>query len=101
MLPISEVIFAYRHVNSFDDNIDWILYDVYKIASQFPLEMLMYGNIFNKFALNDRDQRCSADCTQNCIVIEKKFLNKSIRDDLKGLKLKCGLVVCIFFFSTK
>lgn len=98
MLPISDAIFAKKY-NVANSGIDWILYDVYKIASDFPLEISTFGHIFDNevnMAMKYRSQR---------LRIANKFLSKSTRDDLKGLKLTCARVVCIhnfhisFFFS--
>lgn len=89
MLPISDVIFAKRLHNANFCDIDYILYDVYKISTDFPLEISAYGHII----LNDE--------AANAIKIMDKFLRKSTRDDLKGLKLTCARVVCYickFFF---
>lgn len=88
MLPISDVIFAKRY-NANACGIDWILYDVYKIAHDFPLEISTYGHII----WNNDDERAIKYPYQQ-LKITDKFLSKSTRDDLKGLKLTCARVVC-------
>lgn len=93
MLPISESIFVKKFQNiDTGSNINWILFDVYKIAADFPLEVSIYGYIFNETIINSTNNEHS---TQQRLQITDKFLSKSTRDDLKGLQLKCGLAVCI------
>lgn len=96
MLPISEAIYAKSYGNGSDLIIDWILFDVYKIASDFPLEVSVYGYIFNENITIDEESEQSAITPR--FRLADKFLSKSTRDDLRGLRLKCGLVVCISFF---
>lgn len=93
MLPISDVIFAKKFQNA-NSGIDWVLYDVYKIASDFPLEVSTYGHIF------DNEVNTAIKYAYRRLKITNKFLSKSTRDDLKGLKLTCARVVCMhnFFF---
>lgn len=101
MLPISEAMFAKRFKSNSELLIDWILFDVYKIAASFPLVVSVYGFIHsNKTGVFKGDEfPTSNQLTQNTIdqriQITDKFQSKSVRDDLQGLKLKCGLVVCI------
>lgn len=97
MLPISEAIFAKSYKNTSDFNIDWILFDVYKIAPHYPLEVSTYGYIFNENIISDEENEVWQSFTTQRFRLADKFLSKSTRDDLKGLKLKCGLVVCICF----
>lgn len=93
MLPISEAMIAKRFKANSKLIINWILFDVYKIAANFPLEVSVYGFIYTeKGAITNNKS------TQNAIEriqITDRFQSKSVRDDLQGLKLKCGLVVCI------
>lgn len=96
MLPISDVIFAKKSQDSNSGDggigigIEWILYDVYKIASDFPLEISTYGHIF------DNEVNTPMKYAQQRLKITNKFLSKSTRDDLKGLKLTCARVVCVY-----
>lgn len=91
MLPISDAIFAkkYHVANS---GIDWILYDVYKIASDFPLEISTFGHIL------DNEVNTAMEYESQRLRTANKFLSKSTRDDLKGLQLTCARVVCIHNF---
>lgn len=89
MLPISDVIFAKKNPNASSCGIDWILYDVYKIAHDFPLEISTYGHIMSN---NEAKEAIKYPYQQ--LKIMDKFLSKSTRDDLKGLKLTCARVVC-------
>lgn len=97
MLPISETMFAnkFEHFAN-EPNINWILFDVYKIAPNYPLEISTYGYIFKEPTINYTNNFTN-DSTQR-LQITTKFLSKSTRDDLKGLQLKCGLVVGIFTY---
>lgn len=88
MLPISDVIFA-KKLHDTNSGIDWILYDVYKIATDFPLEISTYGHIY------DNEVATAIKFPYQRLKITEKFLSKSTRDDLKGLKLTCARVVCI------
>lgn len=95
MLPISDVKFAKSFKNPSESAIDWIIFDIYKIASHFPLEVETYGHILNNNTIiNIKNPTYQTTETQR-VRIDDKFLSKSLRDDLKGLKLTCGLVVCI------
>lgn len=100
MLPISDAIFAKKY-DVANSGIDWILYDVYKIASDFPLEISTFGHIL------DNEVNTAMKYESQRLRIANKFLSKSTRDDLKGLKLTCARVVCIhnfvlsFFFLNK
>lgn len=95
MLPISESMFAKRFKAKANSKsiIDWILFDVYKIASNYPLELSVYGFIYNKSGAITNNNSTQNEIER--IQITDKFQSKSVRDDLQGLKLKCGLVVCI------
>lgn len=94
MLPISEAMFAKKfQTTGTDSNIDWILFDVYKIAPDFPLEVSIFGYIFNANAILYANNQ--SEFPHQRLQITAKFLSKSARDDLKGLHLKCGLVVCM------
>lgn len=84
MLPISESMFAKKFENiDTGSSINWVLFDIYKIAAHFPLEVSIYGYIFSE-----------TEYPTQRLQITDKFLSKSTRDDLKGLQLKCGLAVC-------
>lgn len=96
MLPLSEVKFAKSMSNdSASMFMDWILFDVYKIAPDFPLEVSVYGYVFNKNTIDYENLAKPQDAIYERIKITDKFQSKSTRNDLMGLKLKCGLVVCI------
>lgn len=90
MLPISEAMFAKKFPNN-DQSIDWILFDVYQIAPNYPLKVSTYGYIFREGASNYTDNK--PDGSSQHLQTTAQFLNKSIRDDLNGLQLVCGLVV--------
>ncbi|XP_031620817.1 glutamate receptor ionotropic, delta-2-like isoform X2 [Contarinia nasturtii] len=92
MLPISEAMFAKRFRNISDPAIDWILFDIYKIAPHFPLEVSIYGHVFNKNTIINVNADNKMTKTQ-WIQVTDKFTSKSNRDDLMGLQLKCGLVI--------
>lgn len=93
MLPISEAMFAKKFHNS-NSSVDWILFDVYKVASDFPLQVSTYGYIFNKSTNIDSNPTNLRDCDR--LRTTDKFRSKSVRDDLQGLKLTCGKAVSIF-----
>lgn len=89
MLPVSESVYTERHINMSDESVDWILFDVYKIAPNFPLEISELGRISDEKSIADYD------VATTYMEVGSRFYNKSSRDDLKGLKIKCGLVVSI------
>lgn len=91
MLPNSDVTFAKKFYNS-NSNIGWTLYDIYKIASDFPLEISTYAHILVDEATTP------VKYTFQRLKIMDKFFSKSTRDDLKGLKLRCARVVCTHLF---
>lgn len=93
MGPISEVIFAKHWINSY--NVEWILFDVYKIALHYPLEVSKFGIVLAEISDTAVEYQCPLDWLNQRLKIAKKFQSKSTRNDLKGLKLKCGLVVRI------
>lgn len=97
MLPISDVKFA-KSINN-KSNIDWILFDVYKIAPHYPLEVSIYGYVFNEHTVFNIKNPVYQTIEMQRVRIADKFLNKSLRDNLKGLKLTCGLVVCIHYLN--
>lgn len=99
MLPISEAIFAKSYGNVSNTDIDWILFDVYKIAPNFPLEVSIYGHVFAENILKDGENTTSQIVFSQRFKLADKFLSKSTRDDLKGLKLTCGLGVSFSIFS--
>lgn len=86
------MIFVKR--NSKDTMVKWMLYDVYKIASKYPLQITLFGYIMfeNYLETVDFDSTCSENRNARLIMADK-FLSKSTRDDLQGLTLSCGLVV--------
>lgn len=92
---MSEAIFARRSDN--DSTVKWTLYDVYKIAPNYPLEISLFGHLLfeNYMQTAGLDPICPAEMNDNRLILTKKFLSKSTRDDLKGLTLTCGLVVSI------
>lgn len=92
MFPISDVIFA-KKFHDTNSGIDWILYDVYKIATEFTLEISTYGHIYF-----DNEATTAIKSAYQRLKITDKFLSKSTRDDLKGLKLTCARVVCMHNF---
>lgn len=73
--------------------IDWILFDVYKIASHFPLEVSVFAFVFGSTEVSALEFENSWSWAQRRVNVTAKFQSKSTRDDLQGLKLKCGLVV--------
>lgn len=88
IFPISEVMFANKQPPA--SNLSWLLFDVYKVAANFPLEISVYAKIFNDY--EDLDNQWLNN--KNWLIeIADKFRNKSTRLDLKGLALDCGLVV--------
>lgn len=94
ILPISEVIFAKRMSN--DAPVKWSLYDVYKIASTYPLQISLFGRLMLEHCAEA--VHSESGCTENRntrLILNEKFLKKSTRDDLQGLTLSCGLVVSI------
>lgn len=89
MLPISQVIFTQMKNDS-----TWILYDVYKVAPHFPLEISVFGYILPRENALEFDIGCAAQQKYHSRVqVVDKFQSKSTRNDLKGLKLMCGLVI--------
>lgn len=100
MLPISEVMFAKTYKNDSEESnseeaIDWILYDVYKVAPRFPLQVSIYGYLFNEAAALPWNNPEPISSEPQRIRITDKFLSKSARDDLQGLQIRCGYGVCI------
>lgn len=101
IFPISEVIFAKKQ--SSESNLNWLLFDVYKVAENWPLEISIFARILNDH--NVLDSQCALSNYKNdkngLLQITNKFQKKSTRLDLKGLALDCGLVVSVFFFFGK
>lgn len=93
MLPISDAKFAKSISNNSDSTIEWVLFDIYKVASHFPLEVATYGYILNNNTIINIQNPAYQTIETQRIRIADKFLSKSLRDDLKGLRLTCGLVV--------
>lgn len=79
-----------------DTRVKWLLYDVYKVASSYPLQISLFGHILSESYLVtlDLDSSCSENRNERMVLTEK-FLSKSTRDDLQGLTLSCGLVVSL------
>lgn len=94
MLLLSDAKFAKSVSNSSGSSIDWILFDVYKVAPHFPLEISAYGYVFNRNTIANIKNSIYQTAETARVRIADKFLSKSVRDDLKGLRLTCGLVVC-------
>lgn len=92
MLPISNVIYAKR-TNNTSEIIEWILFEVYKVAPTFPLDISIFANVLKSNAVqaNEYEQRWLWAWQR--VNVTEKFQSKSTRDDLKGLKLTCGLAV--------
>lgn len=82
-------------------NNSWILYDVYKIAPHFPLEISIYGYLFNENNTMNVENAIYQTAETQRIRISDKFSSKSVRNDLKGLKLRCGLGVCEILIAKK
>lgn len=95
MLPISEAMLAKSFSDQSDGIIDWILFDVYKIAPDFPLDVSVYGYILKENNAANEINSIYQEPVAKRIRVTDKFQSKSTRDDLMGLKLKCGLVVCM------
>lgn len=91
MLPISHFVYTKRNMNMNDEIVDWSLFDVYRVAPQFPLEIRKFGHIFNEST--NADYTAATGSPSKYIDVDKIFYNKSSRDDLKGLKIRCGLAV--------
>lgn len=91
MLPVSESVYGKQLMNAPEEksSTEWQLYDVYKIAPQYPLAVSKLGRIFGETPDYEREHWSPLDYMK----VQPRFYNKSSRDDLQGLKLKCGLVV--------
>lgn len=96
MLPGSESVYARRYKNTTNDasSIEWHLYDVYKIAPEYPLAIAKLGRVFDETTSSADKGKFRSPL--DSMEVEARFYNKSSRDDLQGLKLKCGLVVSNF-----
>lgn len=77
MLAISEVIYAKRN------KLNWILFDIYKIASDFPINVSVFG------AINGIEQ----------VQLLMAATTGSRRRNLQGLIIPCGLAVNNILFS--
>lgn len=94
MLPVSDVIYAIPNTNNkWNSTIDWIFFDIYKIAPNFPLEISIFAFIYNSNAVEIDEYDCPWKWAWQRVSVTPKFQSKSTRDDLKGLQLRCGLVV--------
>lgn len=100
MLPVSDAIYAMRFSNTMADVVDWIFFDVYKIASHFPLEVSVFAFILSSTEVNAYEFDDPVEWAQQRVNITAKFQNKSTRDNLQGLKLKCGLAVKCLLISS-
>lgn len=90
ILPISEVIFAKKLKL---DTIQWQLLDLYKIAPDFPLKVLPFGTL--GISTVD-DNECESEVPSELILeVTARVTTGSRRKNLEGLKIPCGLVVCI------
>lgn len=74
------MIYAKKKLNGL-----WLLYDIYKLASNFSVEISLFGTI----PTGNRSEFVNLKLTE-------KFQRKSTRLDLKGIHLNCGLVVSIY-----
>lgn len=94
MLPISELVYTKRFANDTEQSpLFWMLFDVYKIAPQYPLEMSKIGRIINEPSVSNYG--VANWPSPYDIDMEPRFYNKSVRNDLMGLRIRCGLVVSI------
>lgn len=82
IFPISEVLYVQRDDETIGNK--WRLIDVYKIGPGFDFEISLFGLITASSGAHER------------LKVTHKFQSKLTRKNLKGLKLTCGLVVCIF-----
>lgn len=74
----------------------WLLFDVYKVAAKYPLEISLFATIFAEEDATDPYKADFAHKYNNeSLRITDKFQRKSTRLDLKGLSLDCGLVASI------
>lgn len=102
ILPVSELVYAKRYYNI--SHIKWLLYDVYRIASNYPLIISLLGTISEKDNIINNDTNENAECVDSDKILEMmnvelkitdKFQSEVTRKDLQGVQLKCGFVVCI------
>lgn len=93
MLPVSELVYGKQLINAPANAsfADWQLYDIYKIAPQYPLAVSTLGRVFGETPTPDYEREHWSPL--DYMKVQPSFYNKSSRDDLQGLKLKCGLVV--------
>lgn len=81
MLPNSDVVLV-----RFDAKENkWILYDVYKVASDYTLTVTIFGWI--------NDQRKEVYCNDEDLQLNKEFYKINSRKNLKGVHLPCGSLV--------
>lgn len=81
--------------NSTNAVVDWILFDIYKIASHFPLEVSVFAFILSSTEVNAHEFDDPVKWARQRVHVTAKFQSKSTRDNLHGLKIKCGLVVSV------
>lgn len=83
MLPVSQVMYAKQQ--KWKMGKQWWLYDIYKISPNSSLEISLFGTMtLNSFAYDE---------VLTPLRITDKFQSASTRKNLKGLILRCGLVV--------
>lgn len=90
IFPISEVMFARKQSPALNTSYKWVLFDIYKIAAGWPLQISRFAYIFNE---NNKANSELTPHRDNQLILSDKFVRKSTRLDLKGLALDCGLVV--------
>lgn len=91
--PISDVKYAINQTNGTEAQ--WKLFDIYKIGEDFSLEIFVFGFIVADDFTELIPKTVSTE--EHRFRMTELFLSKSIRNDLKGLKLTCGLVASIQF----
>lgn len=92
IFPISEVIYAKRIRN--ETLVNWLLYDVYKVAPNYPLQVSLFAHLMAEEYLEDDSLNATCPMNRNArVILAEKFLRKSTRDDLQGLRIKCGRAV--------
>lgn len=93
MLPNSDVV-SMRAMNNSANN--WKLAYVYKIAPEFPISLTPLGQI----EIPEQPTLCYIEGCEaqekNCrLNISLEIASKRYRNDLQGVSLTCGLVVCL------
>lgn len=80
ILPVSEVILANRYVANNTNR--WMLLDFYKIAPDYPMNTLVYGQL-------------KQEATTKDLQVYVRQTTGSRRRNLEGLRMPCGLVVSV------